>query len=111
MTSLLDTLPREMLLGLAETDDALLRVLFRHDWRIFARPGQLPPPGDWRNWLILAGRGFGKTRSGAEWVRRQAKAGAGRIALIAPTIADARDIMVRGESGLLIGVLGGRLYP
>jgi phage terminase large subunit-like protein len=101
MTSLLDTLPREILIGLTETDDALLRTLFRHDWRIFARPGQLPPPGDWRNWLILAGRGFGKTRSGAEWVRGQAKAGAGRIALIAPTIADARDIMIRGESGLL----------
>jgi phage terminase large subunit-like protein len=68
---------------------------------VFARAGQLPPPGDWRNWLILAGRGYGKTRPGAEWVRGQAKAGAGRIALIAPTIADARDIMVRGESGPL----------
>ena len=38
-------------------------------WPIHARPEQLPPPGDWTIWLILAGRGFGKTRSGAEWVR------------------------------------------
>lgn len=51
--------------------------------------------------MILAGRGFGKTRTGAEWVREKVKRGAGRIALIAPTAADARDIMVEGESGLL----------
>ena len=55
----------------------------------------------WQNWLILAGRGFGKTRTGAEWTRAQVKAGEGRIGLIAPTAADARDIMVEGESGLL----------
>ena len=72
-----------------------------HDWAFWARPGQTEPPGDWRTWLILAGRGFGKTRAGAEWVREQVRRGAGRIALVAPTMADARDIMVRGESGLL----------
>src|ERR1700749_4447740 len=72
------------------------------DWRVWARPSQLPPDGDWRVWLLLAGRGFGKTRSGAEWVRAQVEAGtAKRIALIAPTAADARDVMVEGESGLL----------
>jgi phage terminase large subunit-like protein len=101
MKSLIDTLPRAMLTALRETDNDVLRVLFRRDWRFFARAEQLPPPGTWRNWLILAGRGFGKTRAGAEWVRGQVKAGARRIALIAPTIADARDIMVRGESGIL----------
>jgi len=90
-----------MLTDLQESENKVLRLLLRREWRFFARAEQLPPPGDWRNWLILAGRGFGKTRAGAEWVREQVKRGAGRIALIAPTHADARDIMVRGESGLL----------
>ncbi len=52
-------------------------------------------------WLILAGRGFGKTRCGAEWVRAQLAAGRGRIALVGATAADARDVMVEGESGIL----------
>src|SRR5579862_4195197 len=73
-----------------------------HDWRLRARPSQLPPPGDWRVWLLLAGRGFGKTRTGAELVQaRVAAHTALRIALVAPTAADARDVMVEGESGLL----------
>lgn len=73
-----------------------------HDWRFWARPDQLPPPGDWRIWLILTGRGWGKSRTGAEWVRAQVSSGAaGRIALVAPTAADARDVMVEGESGIL----------
>ena len=77
------------------------------DWTQWARPSQLPPPKlsdgrDWRVWLLLAGRGFGKTRSGAEFVRGEVMRGAGkRIALVAPTAADARDVMVEGESGLL----------
>ena len=72
------------------------------DWSLWARPSQLPPAGDWRVWLLLAGRGFGKTRSGAEWVRAQAESGAAaRIALVAPTARDARLVMVEGESGLL----------
>jgi phage terminase large subunit-like protein len=50
---------------------------------------------------LLAGRGFGKTRTGAEWLRERIKAGAGRLALVAETAADARDVMVEGESGLL----------
>ena len=67
-----------------------------------ARQAQLAPPGPWRVWLLLAGRGFGKTRAGAEWVREQVKEGtAGRIALVAPTAADARDVMIEGESGIL----------
>ena len=44
-------------------------------WSEWARPSQLPPPGDWRVWLLLAGRGFGKTRAGAEYVRARVKAG------------------------------------
>ncbi|MGH6982079.1 MAG: DNA-packaging protein, partial [Stellaceae bacterium] len=67
-----------------------------------ARQTQIPPAGTWRVWLLMAGRGFGKTRSGAEWVREQVKEGrAGRIALVAPTAADARDVMIEGESGIL----------
>ena len=72
-----------------------------HDWTQVARASQLPPPGDWRVWLFLAGRGAGKTRAGAEWVRAQIKAGRRRVALIAPTAADARDVMVEGDSGIL----------
>ena len=72
------------------------------DWRVWARPSQLPPEGSWRVWLLLAGRGFGKTRCGAEFVRARVEAGAAkRVALVAPTAADARDVMVEGESGLL----------
>ncbi len=67
-----------------------------------AHPGQLPPDGDWRTWLIMAGRGFGKTRAGAEWVRLVADAdGEARIALVAATLGEARSVMVEGESGLL----------
>jgi phage terminase large subunit-like protein len=70
-------------------------------WREWARPSQLPPAGDWRVWLLLAGRGFGKTRAGAEYVRARVKQGARRIALVGPTFEDARDIMVEGDSGIL----------
>src|SRR3984893_3855185 len=74
---------------------------FEYDWRYRARPEQLPPGGSWRVWLLLAGRGFGKTRCGAEWVRAEVKAGRRRIALVGPTAADARNVMVEGESGIL----------
>src|SRR3989440_11777756 len=71
-------------------------------WPAIARPNQLPPPGDWQVWLLLAGRGFGKTRTLAEWVCQQAGSGqAGRIALVAATAADARDVLVEGQSGIL----------
>lgn len=72
------------------------------DWSFWRRPDQAEPTGDWRCWLLLAGRGFGKTRTGAEWVRARAEAdGRLRIALVAATMSDARSIMVEGESGLL----------
>jgi len=89
----------------------------RFAWDFWGRPSQFPPPGDWSNWLILAGRGFGKTRTGAEWVRANmcgptplARGRWRHIALIAETGADARDVMVgdgkavsdpRAGSGLL----------
>ena len=71
-------------------------------WPAVARPNQLPPPGDWSIWLLLAGRGFGKTRTLAEWIGGQVASGrAGRIAVVAATAADARDVLVEGESGIL----------
>lgn len=71
------------------------------DWYVHgARPSQRPPAGEWRTWLILAGRGWGKTRTGAEWLR-SLRFSAPRMAIIAPTFADARDTCVEGESGLL----------
>jgi predicted phage terminase large subunit-like protein len=74
-----------------------------NSWRVNARPDQLEPPGDWWSiWLALAGRGWGKTRTGTEWVHEHAMAGtASRIALVAPTAADVRDVLVEGPSGFL----------
>lgn len=73
-----------------------------YDWRFWARDSQLAPEGSWAHWLVLAGRGFGKTRAGAEWVRGLVEGGqAKRIALVAPTLSDARAVMVEGDSGLL----------
>ncbi|MCB2078957.1 MAG: DNA-packaging protein [Novosphingobium sp.] len=71
-------------------------------WRLWAREQQLPPEGDWRVWLILAGRGFGKTRAGAEWVREVATADPlARIALVGSSLGEARAVMIEGESGIL----------
>lgn len=71
-------------------------------WPFWARQNQIAPPGDWTFWLLLAGRGFGKTRTGAEWINERVQSGkAKRIALVAPTAADVRKVMVEGESGIL----------
>lgn len=72
-----------------------------YDWYFWARESQRTPPGPWVVWLILTGRGFGKTRTGSEWVRQRVEQGYGRIALVAETAADARDVLVEGESGIL----------
>lgn len=82
------------------TDEQAAALYF--DWDIWARPKQKEPPGNWRVWLILAGRGFGKTRTGAEWIRAQVEQGkCKRLALVGRTAADVRDVMVEGESGIL----------
>ena len=70
------------------------------DWDSWAHPAQLPPDGDWQAWLFLGGRGAGKTRAGAEWIRARVAAGAQRIALIGPTHGDVREVMIAGPSGL-----------
>jgi phage terminase large subunit-like protein len=72
-----------------------------YDWRFWGRASQQPPPGDWQFWLIMAGRGFGKTRTGAEWIRMRVMAGAKRIGLAGATAPDIRDVMVEGDSGIL----------
>ncbi|MGA9582933.1 MAG: terminase family protein [Allosphingosinicella sp.] len=66
-----------------------------------ARPAQLPPDGDWRIWMIMAGRGFGKTRAGAQWVLGLAQTPGLRIALLGPTDDEARSVMIEGSSGIL----------
>ena len=75
------------------------------DWTAWARPEQRPPDGhDWSIWLYLAGRGAGKTRSAAEWVRERAKVtneGQIRFLLVARTAADVRDVIVEGDSGII----------
>lgn len=71
-------------------------------WYGFQNDGQREPPGDWRIWLIQAGRGFGKTRAGAEWVSQIARDTPGaRIALVAATMADGQRVMIEGPSGLI----------
>jgi len=74
------------------------------DWSVWGRPEQQAPEGDWAIWMYLAGRGAGKTRAAAEWVRKEAKqttTGQRRFALVARTAADVRDVIVEGESGIM----------
>jgi phage terminase large subunit-like protein len=78
------------------------RAALEADWPSWAHEGQLPPDEDWDVWVLLAGRGFGKTRAGAEWVLAFARANPGAaIALVAATAEEARAVMVEGRSGLL----------
>ncbi len=79
-----------------------LTALGSYYWQGWARDAQLPPEKAWRTWLICAGRGFGKTRAGAEWVRDVARHdGRARIALVGATLAEVRQVMVEGDSGVL----------
>ena len=94
----------EFLDGLSKEALCALPWLFE----FWALDHQLPPEGDWRTWVILGGRGAGKTRAGAEWVRAQVEGArpldpgrAGRVALLGETIDQAREVMVFGESGIL----------
>lgn len=99
LPSLLDLSPPEihdLLSGLS--DEEAETILY--DWRLWARPEQIAPDGDWLTWVINAGRGFGKTRAGSEWVREQVEAGRQRIALIGETYKDLVEVMVYGDSGI-----------
>jgi phage terminase large subunit-like protein len=77
-------------------------------WPVWARDQQVPDLKPWTNWLLLGGRGAGKTRAGSEWTRGMAlgdlfytRHPVGHIALVAETYADAREVMIEGQSGLL----------
>lgn len=94
----------EFLDGLSEGGRIALPFLFE----FWAHAHQLPPEGDWRSWVILGGRGAGKTRAGAEWVRAQvegalplSKGRCKRLAIIGETFDQAREVMVMGDSGIL----------
>lgn len=79
-----------------------LAKMQRYDWSLNARPEQRLPDGAWRTWLILAGRGYGKTRTGAETVRQWVDSGKCRhVAIVAKSLREARQVMIEGESGLL----------
>lgn len=98
-----------------EEQEAFLEGLSEHalcalPWlfEFWALPHQLPPAGDWKTWVILGGRGAGKTRAGAEWVRTQVEGGrpgdpgrSRRVALVGETFDQVRDVMVFGDSGII----------
>src|SRR5882672_6071076 len=109
-----------LLLAVIEAEMRRRKNLRRYDWRglkcpylprhgpggylegecIHGRPDQVLPVGDWRLWLAKAGRGWGKTRVGAEAVREWSETNL-RVNIVGPTMDDARDIMVEGESGII----------
>lgn len=93
--------------ALLEDFPAVAAAMARRDWLTIRRPQQVEPDGAWSVWLIVTGRGWGKTRTAAEWSVRRAQEIAAqtgaptRWALVAQTFTDGRDVMVEGESGLL----------
>jgi len=105
--------PDDLVEWLGDLDDAEVHALVAGlsrealisavaDWPTWAHPGQTAPSGDWRTWVLMAGRGFGKTRAGAEWIAQHVRAAPGiRIALVAASIDEVRRVMIEGESGLL----------
>lgn len=101
-------LPASVRLEIFDEFPNVAAALAARDWLAIRRPSQAPPSGDgWTVWLIVTGRGWGKTRTAAEWsVRRAVEIsrridGPARWALVAQTFTDGRDVMVEGESGLL----------
>ena len=92
--------PDEVPIWMAEFGPDVMHQLVT-DWQFLARTEQLPPTNQYKFWIYLAGRGSGKTRTGAEWSKDLVRQGYNRGGLIAPTAADVRDVMVEGESGLL----------
>ena len=105
ITGYLAGLPKEArttcvhMMGLEEAD------AYDRDWASWVHEGQSAPPGDWLTWVVMGGRGYGKTRAGSEWVTgliADAQSGEPiRIALVAATLAEGRSVMVEGKSGLL----------
>jgi phage terminase large subunit-like protein len=84
------------------------RMALPYLFEFWAHEHQLPPEGDWRNWVILGGRGAGKTRAGAEWVRAQVEGArpleggrCRRVALVGETYDQVREVMIYGDSGIM----------
>jgi len=96
----LRTMGEDVISVLSQMDPKKAEEL-RYTWPFWARENQIAPSGDWNVWFINAGRGFGKTRAGVEWVREKVKGGAKRIAVIASTNSDIERTIVKGESGFL----------
>ena len=92
---------------MASSDRLLADILddefenLRFYWRLLGRDAQKPPAGDWTTWLLVGGRGSGKTRAGAEWVRQLAGQGVSPIALVGESIVEAINVMVKGPSGIM----------
>ena len=101
LAELRDMSPAAFTAWLRRIDDNKAAPLLA-DWPWWRRGDQCPPAGDWHVWMLLAGRGFGKTRTGAEWIRGYAETHPGaRIALVAASLHEGRQVMIEGESGLL----------
>ena len=101
LDGLLDLAPEALRDWHGSLTNSEARALAYH-WPLWARPEQLPPDGDWHTWLVCAGRGFGKTRAGSEWVRSIARTDPNaRIALVGASLAEVRSVMIEGESGIL----------
>lgn len=97
--ALLPDSDRQNLIANLSLDDA---TAILYDWVSWARANQIEPSGDWLTWLILAGRGFGKTRSITEWAKTQAENNPGsRGAMVGSTAGDVRDVLIEGESGIM----------
>ncbi len=77
----------------------------RFDWEMWVHDAQRPPAGEWTTWLLMGGRGAGKTMAGAQWVRGLARDGIGPIAIVGESMVEALQVMVRGPSGILRGTL------
>jgi phage terminase large subunit-like protein len=99
--------PKERRRLLGRMSDEKLEA-FITSWTIWGRQAQLPPEGVWRVWLLMAGRGFGKTKAGAEWVHHLAEEEGRQIAIVGPTGEEARAVMIEGASGLLACAPPGR---
>ena len=99
--SLLRDLPDEEVASILKQLGPKKAAELQHDWGFWARPEQLEPDGNWNTWVALAGRGWGKTRAGAEWVRHRIRSGDKIVHCVAPTKGDVRRVMVEGDSGLL----------
>ena len=76
-------------------------LALRYDWPSWARPNQLPPPGSWSYWMVKAGRGFGKTRTGSETLRQRIKDGVKQANIIVRTVGDIEKVLVRSSGGIL----------